>query len=352
MKTKILKIDYLNPDERLIKEAASVLASGGLVIIPTETVYGIAANAANKKSLQRLYEIKARPKDKPFSYHIEKISRVEELARNIPVPAYKLMHKFWPGPLTLILKHRNHGTVGIRMPDDEIALKLIELAGTHVVCPSANISGKPAPKNFQEAIADLEGRVDLAIDAGTAKLGVESTVVDFTSGSLKIIREGALKAAEISRAAAGKSVLFICTGNSCRSVMAEGLLKKALKEKGRDDVEVLSAGIMMLAGMGASSETQKLLKQEGIDVLGHRSKRATKEMIAMSDFILVMEKGQEEMILRTAPEAKNRVFLLKEFAKIKDNKLNIDDPIGRAQEFYAETFSVIKEAVQRVAQII
>jgi len=350
--TKIVKIDPLNPREDYLKEAAAILAKGGLVIMPTETVYGIAANMLNPDTIERLSAIKQRPKDKPFSLHIAEKLKVEDFARHIPVSAYRLMDRFWPGPLTLILKSVREGTIGLRMPDNEIALKIIDYARVPVVCPSANISGKEAPVDFKEAIKDLNGQVDFAIDAGSTALKMESSVVDLTVNPPQILREGALKKEAIEYELKKKTVLFVCTGNSCRSVMAEGLLKRRLKEKGRDEVEVLSAGIMMAGGLSATEETRELLKREGIDVSGHRSQRLTREMIKKSDLILAMERLHEEGILSLAPEVKNRVFLLKEFAKIDDDNLNIHDPIGRSVEFYARTFAVIQEAVERIAAII
>ncbi len=351
--TKIVTIDPLHPEEKYLQEAAEILAAGGLVIIPTETVYGIAANMLNKRALERLYEIKKRPKDKPFSLHIDKKRKIEDFARAIPVYAYKLIDKFWPGPLTIILKSsKGQGSVGLRMPDSEIALKIIAQAGVPVVCPSANISGKPAPTNFQQAVKDFKDLVDFAIDAGSTRLHIESSVVDLTVEPLRILREGAIKKEDIEAVVKKKVVLFICTGNSCRSVMAKGLLEKKLKEKGRCDVEVLSAGLMLLAGLGVTEETKELLQKEGIDVSSHLSQRATKEMIKKSDIILVMEKMHEERILELAPEAKNRLFLLKEFAKIGDNNLDIADPIGKSMQFYAQTFAIIKEAIERISNII
>ncbi len=352
IKTRIVKADPLYPEHHIVKEAAEVLKRGGLVIIPTETVYGIAANMLNKDAVNRLYKIKNRPQDKPFSIHIERKDRVEEFTGAIPVCAYKLIDKFWPGPLTLILKSKDAGKVGLRMPDNEIALRIIGQADVPLVCPSANISGKPAPTNFQEAIKDLEGLVDFAIDAGNTRLGIESSVVDLTVEPLQILRAGALKKEDIEAVAKKKIILFVCTGNSCRSVMAEAWLKKLLKEKNREDVEVFSAGILILAGLAVTEGTKEVLKREGIDVSDHRSKRITKDMIKKSDVILVMERLHEEKILSLAPEVKNRLFLLKEFAKINDNNLNIADPIGKPLEFYEKTFLVIKEAVERVSNII
>lgn len=206
METIIEKIDENEIDDTIILKAAKILQNGGLVAFPTETVYGLGGNALNPEASGKIYEAKGRPSDNPLIVHISKIEDLYELARVVPDSALALAKRFWPGPLTMILEKKENvpdtitgglSSVAIRMPENKIALKLIEKSGVYVAAPSANLSGRPSPTSASHVKRDLDGRIDMIIDGGEVNVGIESTIVDLTEAVPTILRPGYITLSDI-----------------------------------------------------------------------------------------------------------------------------------------------------------
>lgn len=197
--TRILAIDPAAPDRRIIAEAAALIRAGQLVAFPTETVYGLGADALNPSALRRVYAVKGRPPDNPLILHIADRAGLSWVAATVPALAFALIEAFWPGPLTLVLPKAPRvpelatgglETVAVRMPAHPVALALIEAARTPLAGPSANRSGRPSPTTAQHVFDDLHGTIPLILDAGPTAIGVESTVLDVTSTPPVILRPG------------------------------------------------------------------------------------------------------------------------------------------------------------------
>jgi len=201
MKTKILEINPKRIDLAKIKIAAEEIKKGNLVAFPTETVYGLGADAINAKAVAKIFQAKGRPFNDPLIAHIADINELHRLSKQVPPVALKLAKAFWPGPLTLVLKKSELvsgivtaglDTVAVRMPADNIALSLIREAKTPIAAPSANIFGKTSPTTAQHVADDLDGKIEMIIDGGKTKVGVESTVLDITTRPVQVLRAGGI----------------------------------------------------------------------------------------------------------------------------------------------------------------
>ncbi len=199
MKTLLLKVNPDKPDLKKIQLAAEIIQKGGLVAFPTETVYGVGADALNPAAVLALFEAKKRPLDNPPIIHVANPKEVYRLVEEVPAKARILMEKFWPGPLTLIFRRSKIvpkvtvaglDTVAIRMPKHKVALELIKLSQCPIAAPSANLAGKPSPTTAQHVYEDLNGRIDAIIDGGATNIGVESTVVDLSVDPPVLLRPG------------------------------------------------------------------------------------------------------------------------------------------------------------------
>lgn len=216
MQTEIVKITKQNRKE-VFKKAGAVIKNGGLVVFPTETVYGLGANVFDEEALKRIFLAKGRPSDNPIIVHINKEEQLKELTSKISKNQEKLIRAFWPGPLTIIFEKKKTisdvvsgglSTIAVRMPSHFVARELLSLAGVPIAAPSANISGRPSGTTGKHVYDELKGKVEMILDAGFSDIGVESTVIKINSNSALILRPGAITKEMLEKVLFPLPVLF------------------------------------------------------------------------------------------------------------------------------------------------
>ncbi|MEG1845718.1 MAG: L-threonylcarbamoyladenylate synthase, partial [Oscillospiraceae bacterium] len=205
MKTEVLKVTDDNLIE-IAKKAGELLRNGEVVGIPTETVYGLAANALSSDAAAKIFKAKGRPQDNPLIVHISEFNEIYDLVKDVPKNAKKLAENFWPGPLTMIMEKSSLipievsgglSTVAIRMPSHPVARAIIKASGVPLAAPSANISGSPSPTNAKYVFDDMNGKIPLIVDGGSSKVGVESTVITLVTNPPRVLRPGGITVSQL-----------------------------------------------------------------------------------------------------------------------------------------------------------
>ncbi|MHC4916257.1 MAG: L-threonylcarbamoyladenylate synthase [Planctomycetota bacterium] len=349
MKTEILRLDGSASDDSKIRTAARAVRDGKLVAFPTETVYGLATNADDAAAVRRLSDVKRRDPSKPYALMIPDEGHVEKYIGQVPDLAHKLMRIFWPGPLTIVVRVQDGRTVGLRLPDHPVARALVAWAGCPVAAPSANRSGAEPPSTAEEVLQQLGKEIDVVLDGGPAHRGLSSTVALVREHEVEVLREGPVTEEEIL-AARAYQVLFVCSGNSCRSPMAQALLEGILKERrgrfprGRQgrSYRVSSAGTGVMSEGNVNELAAQAMAEVDLDISGHRTTPLSMSMISAADKIYTMTDRHRMTILEMVPEARDRVERL-------DPSEDIMDPAGSDIEAYRECRDRIATLVERIA---
>ncbi len=365
MAAHIIRVDPFGGHGEAVRDAGRALREGGLVVFPTETVYGLAARADLPNAMARLRQAKGRDAQKAFTVHLARRDEARMYVDPLPGLAERLIRKTWPGPLTIIveaadpsaseiLAGRNgsaasaifyENTVGLRCPDDAIAQEMLAVAGGPVVAASANRAGQPPPWTGDDVLSNFPDQYDLLIDAGRTKYAQSSTIVRVREGGYEFLRDGVLDAGTIERLSVLR-LLFVCTGNTCRSPMAAGLTKKMLADQfggessslEKHRIVVLSAGTS--GGVGpASAGALAVMARRGVDLSGHRSTALTPELIHQSDHVFVMTQSHRDAVLAMSPSAEGRVRLLLDTG-------DVHDPMGSAEEVYERCAQTIEEGLK------
>ncbi|MCP4250417.1 MAG: threonylcarbamoyl-AMP synthase [bacterium] len=371
--TEVVSIKPEQARSEGIGRAIEVLRAGGLVAFPTETVYGLGARADLASAVARLREIKGRPDAKPFTVHIGRRGDLERFVPDPPGVGRRLARKGWPGPLTIVFAVSDpttapvmadlpadmaaamyhQGTIGLRCPDDPIAGELLAAAGGPVVAASANRAGQAPPCRAEEVLSDLDGQVDLILDGGPSRYAKASTVVRLDGRGYELLREGVYDERTVRRLATQR-VLLVCTGNTCRSPMAAGLLGHLLAEElGLSPSELEAAGWMVAsagtyagAGMRAADEAVEVMRRLGLDISGHRSRPVTIEEVERADLIYTMTGLHRAAVLGLVPSAEARCRLVSSDGPI-------DDPIGQSTEVYGVCAAKIEAALKdRLTEVL
>lgn len=344
LSSRVISVDENQPDPGAIQQAVDALARNELVIFPTETIYGVGARADSSIALDRLRDAKGRDENKPFTLHIADPDQLTSWVSDPGPDGKKLMNSFWPGPLTIIFPVGESG-VGVRLPANQVARTLIRSSGP-LFASSANRGGETPARNVEDAVSALGDQVSLALDGGPATLGEASTIVKLhENGDYQLLREGLIGESQLRRILRGLNVVLVCTGNTCRSPMAEALLKKLLAQHldcpqdrlPEAGYHVSSAGIASGGGRATSTACQ-IMKDMNLSIEEHHSRQLTASLVEESDLIIALDHSHRNVIENSFPEAADKLQMI--------NDTGVTDPIGGNEEIYRRCAEEIERALE------
>ncbi len=344
---KRIAVDPAAPHEEAILRALAVLGRGKVVAFPTETVYGLAVRADLPSARERLQKLKGRAATKAIAYLLGDINQKDALVARWPNVAQRLADAFWPGPLTLVVPGNDGGMVGLRLPDLALPRALAQRSDGPLLQTSANLSGQPAALN-PAAVAGALPRLNLLLDGGRAPGGKSSTVVRCTDDHFTILRAGAIPPIAIARAAS-RLTLFACTGNICRSPLAEYLYRARLagrlgcepKDLVRFGHRIASFGIMARQGNTVPKLTLTVGRNFDLDLATHRARPFSIELLKMAERVYVADQTHIDFLLPYFQDRPDALQLL------DPDEKSVPDPYGRTIKAYKKSAEMIEKAVEQ-----
>jgi tRNA threonylcarbamoyl adenosine modification protein (Sua5/YciO/YrdC/YwlC family) len=338
-----------DPQQRtaLAQDMARAIGAGGMVVLPTETVYGLAVLPDDRQQLERASEVAGRDRQLDMALHLADEVQAHELGRLEDARLTRLLRRFWPGPLTVVVPRRDdpEGQIGLRLPAHEFTRDVIRMVGRPVYMIALR-GPEGAPLADPAEILQRYGEsLDALVDDGFSPLGNASTVIGLDGDALVTIREGILSSTEIL-ANAEPLVLFVCTGNTCRSPLAEALAHRLSAERGLAGFRFQSAGTAAAAGQPASAGSLEAAREIGLDLAEHRSQPITPELVRSAARVFALSGSHHAALLHLAPELADRITLL------DPSGGDVPDPFGGNLDLYRRTRDALHDLVgQRLDEI-
>jgi protein-tyrosine phosphatase len=364
MPPRIIDVRQAEDNRDTVHRAVQALAEGWLVGFPTETVYGIGASACHAAAVEKLAAAKGRSHDSPFALALKGVEEALDYVPGMSPLAQRLARRCWPGPVTLVVEVGdrpglvNHlpkavqrfvvpaGWVGLRVPASKIMLDVLRMIAGPIALTSANKTGEADAVDAQGVVAAVGEHLALVLDDGPARYRQPSTVVRVRDNKYEVLREGVVRESTMERLAS-YMVVVVCTGNTCRSPMAEAFLRRALADRlgcpeaqlDSRGVVIASAGISAAVGAPASPEGVQIMQKKGLDLSRHESQQLTEQLVRHADLILTMTRGHRQTIVSQWPDAAQRVAVL------LPGDRDVADPIGAPYDAYVMCAEQIEQGI-------